>query len=419
MKILYICIGNELLRGVTLNKNLSTIGQKLLEYNIELTHQITIGDSYAEINDAIKNNLHLYDVIITTGGLGPTSDDITKEAIAKTIGLPLEQDLTVKKYLEKLWHKRFKCQPSSNQLKQSYFPKGAEIIANYNGSAPGCHVKYINESVKCDIFIFPGPPNEMIPMLNGYFSEYLDANNGEQICNCYYLCDVPESNGEAIVSKILKDNNLTEYINVAYCAEPRLLKVFFSASKEFQSKLIKVEQIFTEKFSNNFLSLNVTNLPEEIIAICLDSEDRKLTLSVAESCTGGLIGGEITKCSGASDIFKGGILAYSNEIKSNVLGIDSSIIENFGAVSEEVAIDMVDKCQSLFDTDCAISVTGIAGPTGGTKEKPVGLVYIGVKFKDNISVKEYRFRGDRVSVRRQTVQSALSDLRSLIKELNK
>ena len=417
MKILYICIGNELLRGTTVNKNMAIIGGKILDYNLQLTHQITINDDFDEIKNAIKNNLEKYDIIITTGGLGPTVDDITKNAIAEALDLSLTQNLEAKKDLEILWKKRGYGEICEKQLQQSYFPEGAILFKNKNGSAPGCQINYKNSKTSCTIFIFPGPPVEMQPMLEAGLLPFLEKiSQNDKICNCYYLSDLPESKAENVVEKMLNDNNLKDYIDVAYCAEPRMIKIFFTAQKEHQEQLIRAEQIFTEIFAEKILSLNAKSLAEEII--CLSSTDElKFTLSTAESCSGGLIGGAITTVSGSSEVYKGGIIAYSNEIKTNILNVDKHILEEFGAVSEEVAKEMVINCKKIFLTDCAISVTGIAGPTGGSTEKPVGLVYIGIMIRDKVIVKKYNFRGDRVNVRWQTVQNALADLRFLLKEI--
>ncbi len=416
MKILYICIGNELLRGTTINKNLATIGAKILNYNVQLSRQITINDNFHEIKNAIKRNLRKYDVIITTGGLGPTSDDITKDALADAVNSPLVQSLDVKKSLEVLWKKRGYGKLANNQLKQSYFPKGSTILENKNGSAPGCQVNYKSDNHKCAIFVFPGPPHEMIPMLDQYLLPYIaNSLQNENICNCYYVSDLPESTAEIAVENILKENNLKKFIDVAYCAEPRLIKIFFTVAKVHEDKLIAAEQIFTELFSEQILNINATSLAEDIITLAA-SDDYKFTLATAESCTGGLIGGAFTKVSGASEVYQGGIIAYSNEVKQNILKVKKETLDQFGAVSEEVAIEMVENCKNIFSTDCAISVTGIAGPNGGTAEKPVGLVYIAIRVKSELYVKKYNFRGNRENIRWQTIQNSLADLRSIIKQ---
>ncbi len=416
MKILYICIGNELLRGTTVNKNLATIGATILDYNVQISHQITINDDYHEIKNAVNKNLEKYDIIITTGGLGPTSDDITKEALADAVNSSLIQNLDVKKTLEVLWKKRGYGELGANQLKQSYFPEGAIIFENKNGSAPGCQINYNSENKKCVIFVFPGPPHEMIPMLNQYLLPYIADNlQNENICNCYYVSDLPESKAEIAVENILKENNLKNFVDVAYCAEPRLIKIFFTVAKVHKDKLIEAEQLFTELFSEQILNINATSLAEEIISLA-SSDDFEFTLSTAESCTGGLIGGALTKVSGASEVYQGGIVAYSNNIKKNILKVKKETLERYGAVSKEVAVEMVENCQNIFTTDCAISVTGIAGPNGGSIENPVGSVYIAVKVKNELYVKKYNFRGDRENIRWQTVQNSLADLRLMMKQ---
>ena len=405
MKILLLCVGDELLRGAVGNKNMQLLGDLLFQHGHQLSCESTVNDHFEEIEEAVKRNVGKYDMIITTGGLGPTSDDFTKEAICQTLDLPLELHEEAAAKLAARWRKLGRGELPPYQLKQVMMPLGGELLENRLGTAPGVKITY----ERCTFFILPGPPREMMPMAKEYLLPFVKQSSEQtQFCHVYHLAELPESKAEAAVTEILED---FPDVTPAYCADPRVIKLFFRAADE--KILYALKPRLQAAFGSKFLQPDCVLLEEEIIAL-LHKEN--LSLATAESCTGGLIGGRLTSVSGASEHYLGGIIAYSNVIKENIIGVDHQVLAEHGAVSEECAYEMAVKTKKKFACDCAVSVTGIAGPGGGSKEKPVGLVYIGVAVKEKCKVKKYQFRGDREGVRDQTVFAALADLRQMIKK---
>jgi len=390
MKIAVISIGDELLKGTIENKNLAIIGKELKKMGIVPSLQMTIKDSKDDIIECLDYLNENFDIIISTGGLGPTDDDLTVKTFADYYGIKLYENRDVIKHIQNILNQKNKPISRYN-LTQAIVPEGCTIIDNPNGTAPGVFFEYKNQK----IFLLPGPPYEMQPMISNHIIPYIKSNYdyNKTYFNSAYAVNFPESEIQRTVTEKIKP---PENISVAYRAYNGVCEITFSSnSKKFTDEYFVK---FKKLMGNYLLAENYTNLVEETISLL---KKHNLTLSTAESCTAGMIGSKITDISGVSSIYKGGIISYSNEIKEHILGVKNSTLEKHGAVSRECAEEMVKCICSKFSTDAGISVTGIAGPDGGTEEKPVGLVYIAVKLYDHIVIEKCNFIGNRNRVRQR------------------
>lgn len=402
MKIAVISIGDELLKGTIENKNLAIIGKELKKMGIVPSLQMTIKDSKDDIIECLDYLNENFDIIISTGGLGPTDDDLTVKTFADYYGIKLYENRDVIKHIQNILNQKNKPISRYN-LTQAIVPEGCTIIDNPNGTAPGVFFEYKNQK----IFLLPGPPYEMQPMISNHIIPYIKSNYdyNKTYFNSAYAVNFPESEIQRTVTEKIKP---PENISVAYRAYNGVCEITFSSnSKKFTDEYFVK---FKKLMGNYLLAENYTNLVEETISLL---KKHNLTLSTAESCTAGMIGSKITDISGVSSIYKGGIISYSNEIKEHILGVKNSTLEKHGAVSRECAEEMVKCICSKFSTDAGISVTGIAGPDGGTEEKPVGLVYIAVKLYDHIVIEKCNFIGNRNRVRQRTTNKAIGMLRML------
>jgi len=390
MKIAVISIGDELLKGTIENKNLAIIGKELKKMGIVPSLQMTIKDSKDDIIECLDYLNENFDIIISTGGLGPTDDDLTVKTFADYYGIKLYENRDVIKHIQNILNQKNKPISRYN-LTQAIVPEGCTIIDNPNGTAPGVFFEYKNQK----IFLLPGPPYEMQPMISNHIIPYIKSNYdyNKTYFNSAYAVNFPESEIQRTVTEKIKP---PENISVAYRAYNGVCEITFSSnSKKFTDEYFVK---FKKLMGNYLLAENYTNLVEETISLL---KKHNLTLSTAESCTAGMIGSKITDISGVSSIYKGGIISYSNEIKEHILGVKNSTLEKHGAVSRECAEEMVKCICSKFSTDAGISVTGIAGPDGETEEKPVGLVYIAVKLYDHIVIEKCNFIGNRNRVRQR------------------
>ncbi len=401
MKISVLNIGNELLKGSTANTNLVYMGHELLKLGMPPIIQMSVNDEPQEMRDAISYLENKSDVIISTGGLGPTTDDITVQVFAEHYGLKVYCDENVVMHIQNIigYDKAL----SVHNRKQAIVPENSKILENRNGTAPGI----LFEAKEKTIFLLPGPPAELIPLFNENVLPAIKAKLKEPIFfKSLYTVGIAESELQRMVSEKIPIN---EKLYVAYRAEPGGCELTFSSAR---NELVQTAvTIMYSVIGKSILDYESKNIAEEIVKRLIELN---LTLSSAESCTGGMLASRITDISGASKIFKGGIVAYSNEVKSSCLKVDEEILNSHGAVSSQCAVDMAEGCAKLFDTDIAISITGIAGPDGGTPTKPVGTVFIALKFKDKTIGKDYKIKGDRNRVRTRSCAFALNMLRDAI-----
>ena len=408
MKAELISIGTEILLGDIVNTNAQFLAKELALLGIDVYYQSVIGDNEERILKAFKEAFDRCDIIITTGGLGPTQDDLTKELGAKYFNKKMilhEPSLEwIKKYLD--INNEEVLEANKNQ---AYFPEGSIILPNENGTAPGAIISENNKT----LIILPGPPKEMKSMFSNHVTKYLSKLTkdiiksktlrifgiGESLM-AKKLDDIIKNSKNPTVAPYAKEYEVTLRITAKEKSEDKCDELI--KNKVDQIKGIIGEYIYGE----DEVSL------EEVVAKLLC--DKKLSISTAESCTGGMISSKLIEYPGISEIFKEGVVTYSNESKIKRLGVKEETLNKFGAVSEETAREMVIGIAEGLNTDIAISSTGIAGPGGGTKDKPVGLVYIGIYIKGNVKVEKLNLRGDREAVRKKATLSALNLLRKEI-----
>ena len=409
MKIGIICIGDELLKGATLNTNLAFLGQSLLSEGMMAELSLEVPDREKDILDALELALEKTDLVLTTGGLGPTADDVTKEFIARRFQKRLVQHGETAVSIMNHWKTLHHSEMPPRVLNQSLIPEGAEVIPNRCGTAPGL----ILQTASSDPFpgrtviLLPGPPSELRPMFQEEVLPRLRSLREKRLyTKLFRICGVGESSVE---ERMLPVIGACHPLSVAYCASPEMVRLFLSSadSDTLGYAIREVRKIF----DGELLSDSSETLAQEVLSLL---RSRQGTAAVAESCTGGLLAKLFTDIPGSSDVFKGGVVAYSNEIKTRFLGVAQETLDQYGAVSRECALEMVRGISERFHVTAAAALTGIAGPDGGSPEKPVGLVWIAAKFEDRVIVEEFHLRRTREQIRERAAAKALNLLRKMI-----
>lgn len=363
-----ISVGTELLLGHTVNTDTAIVARALSDLGINMMFSCTVGDNVERLKAALTQSLERSDMVITTGGLGPTGDDLTKETIAETAGVKLVMHGPSMQRIEQY----FAGRPiGETQKKQAMLPENCTVLKNDVGTAPGCAFETENDKI---IIMLPGPPSELTPMLNNYAVPFL----AEKVHACIVSIDIHVfGRGEGAVAEMLSD--LTDGANPTVATYAKEAEMFVrvtakAGTKEEADKMCRplVEQI-SERIGNTVYSTDTDSL-EEVVVNKL--KQKGMRIATAESCTGGLLAKRITDISGASEVFEMGAVTYSNRIKSLLLDVPEEMLAQYGAVSEQTARAMADGICKKAGSDIGVGITGIAGPTGGTPEKPVGLVYI-------------------------------------------
>ena len=400
-----ISIGDELLKGKIMNTHPAYMGAELLKHGIIPELQLTVKDNVEEIKDALKYCQIKSNIIILTGGLGPTTDDITVQVISEFFNKKIIQSEQALHGLKEFLKSRNSTSITKVNLKQTFIPENSEILSNPNGTAPG--IKLITGEYS--IFLLPGPTHELKPMFEKNVLPYIiDQIKEKTIFESIYAVGIPESDFQKKISEILGIDY--ENYDIAFRANPGICELMISGKTK--SAVTEAIKKIKKYYKASILLPGFTHPAEEISDIFIRSQ---WTLSTAESCTGGLIAGKVTDIPGVSSFYKGGYIVYSNELKESLLNVQTTTLAQYGAVSPETAKEMVVGLCKNLKTDAGIATTGIAGPDGGTPEKPVGLVYIGIKLFDSIIVKKYRMHGSREIIRQKTVITALDQLRILCK----
>ncbi len=424
MNVGIITIGNELLSGFTLDRNAAWIGQQLLSSGIKVSIHHTIPDDLGVIYDTLENQYSEWecDQIIVTGGLGPTVDDITVSSFLEYFDDSHEFD---KEYWEILSErfKRLKFKMPNLNKNQAYKSKRGIMIPNLVGTARGLHYTKKHQSVlksvkglmkgsknKVNFFALPGVPKEMKSMFTNYvLPEIKKSLKNKVVCKSIRTTGVPESILQEKITDIINANN--EKCDIAFLPH-RMLGVdirLTSSDNQLVEDLINEIVPRIKKYVYGYDNDKL----EQVIADLLIKNN--LTVSTAESCTSGLLASRLTDVPGSSQYFKGGSVCYSNELKINDIGIDNDLIERYGAVSEEVAKSLAKNIAQKNNTDLGIGITGIAGPDGGTEKKPVGLVFVGIFYKNNLYIKKYNLTPDRITNRELTVTLCLNEIRKILK----
>lgn len=407
MKAEIIAIGTEILLGQIINTNPSYLSQKLAELGIDVYHQSTVGDNPERLIEAIREGMTRSDIVITTGGLGPTVDDITLESIARFLARKLVLDKKVLARIKSHFGKGCFKMPRES-VRQAHIPEGAIILKNDVGTAPGL----IIEEDKKILIALPGPPRELKPMFERGVISYLKKKTKSEWMiktRTINIAGLPESQVDRKVKDILKS---PPPVTVGIFAHPALieLKITAKAKNQRQADILinRMDKKITVRLKKYIFGRDDETL-EKIVGKLLHRLGR--TLAIAESCTGGLITNRITNVPGSSKYFKMAVVAYSNKAKVSQLNVSPEFLKRYGAVSSKVATQMAKNIREIAGTTFGLGITGIAGPTGATKSKPIGLVYIALATPKQTFCREFHFTGDREVIKFKTSQAALDLLR--------
>ncbi len=399
MRVEIINTGTELMLGGTVNTHLAFIARELFPLGLRVQRQITVPDGEA-IRDAVRDTFGKADVVLVTGGLGPTTDDITRDIVAELLGMTLEHD-------EEIWiaiQERFarRALKLSERVKlQALRPREATVLWNPHGTAPGLHFPALAEKGTPHIFLLPGPPRELKPMVREklvpILAKLLPAGAVHEWRNFRVL-----GLGESLVEEKVGEELLAMGLEVGYCARPGEVDVRLIGTT---AVLDRAEALVRERLGKWIFTSDERELPNVVV--------EKLTalgktIATAESCTGGFIAHQITNVSGSSKVFLAGFVTYANAAKTAALGVDAALIERHGAVSEPVAQQMAEGALKNSGADFALATTGIAGPEGGTPEKPVGTVFVALAVRGGKTlVQHHRFPTDRETFKNLVSQTAL------------
>ncbi|RZS92877.1 competence/damage-inducible protein A [Cuneatibacter caecimuris] len=410
MAVELIFVGTELLLGNILNTNAKYLSERCALSGLSVYYQSVVGDNEERLAETIRTGLNRSDILILSGGLGPTEDDLTKETAAKVLGLPMVEDPHTKELLKQYFAKLKQKNVTESNWKQALVPEGAVVLDNDNGTAPGL----ILEKDGKTIVLLPGPPAELIPLFEKKVEPYLCSKQPETIRSTMVkICGVGESKVEDMIKDMIAGQDNPTIAPYAKTGEVHLRVTARAQSEDEAKKLMKpVVKELKSRFGNHIYTTKEQDTLEQVVVDMLKKYE--LTLTTAESCTGGLLAARLINIPGVSEVFKSGFITYSNKAKRKLLGVNKNTLKKYGAVSEETAHEMAKGC--VFETDslAALAITGIAGPDGGTDDKPVGLVYISCYLNDQVVVKECRFKGDRNKIREQAVVRAMDLLRRCI-----
>ena len=399
-----ITTGTELLFGSVINTHLAFLGQQLFSLGLRISRQTTVPDGYA-IRDAIVEAAPRCQLILITGGLGPTTDDITREIVAELAGRPLEYDESIFARIKERFQKRG-LRLTDPISRQAYVPRGAQVLPNDHGTAPGLYLP-ATEALP-DMILLPGPPRELRPMFEQYASPIIRSLVGttDLTAIIFRTAGLGESYAQELIGA---DLAAIKDLELGYCARIGELDLRLVGSLE---SVLKGAEIVRARLSEHIVSEDGSEM--EAIVVRLLTE-RGATVAVAESCTGGLLANRFTNVPGASAVFLEGNVTYSNAAKTRTLGVPVELLNSVGAVSKEVAQAMAEGARARAGATYALSTTGIAGPDGGTPEKPVGTVFVGLASADGPSqVEKLFFPTDRATFKQMVTEAALDLLRKVI-----
>jgi len=401
-----VSTGTELLLGQIVNTNAVFLANRLNEMGFDVLYQTTVGDNRSRMTEVFEIALARADIVITSGGLGPTQGDITKEVAAKLLKLPLILHQPTQQRIADFFRHRLIPMADNNQ-RQALVPQGCLVIDNERGTAPGIIIETQGKSV----IHLPGPPSELEHMFVKSVKPYLQKQFGQQgviisqVLRTYGLGE--SSLEEAIKDYIISQNNPTIALLVRSGEVIIRLTAKAATETEAAALIAVLENKIRERVGDYVFGINDDTF-EEILGHLLTKNN--LTVALAESCTGGLVTSRLTDIAGSSVYLKGSIVCYSNEVKMNPIGVEKITLEQYGAVSEETAIQMANGIRNLFNTSLGVGITGIAGPGGATAAKPVGLVFIAVAGPQGTKCYEYHFIGQRKEIKHRTALAALNQL---------
>ncbi|PYK42483.1 MAG: competence/damage-inducible protein A [Verrucomicrobia bacterium] len=411
MKTIVINTGTEILLGDVLNTHLAFIAREIFQFGLRIDEQRAIPDGDA-IQTALADVSSWAEIVFVTGGLGPTSDDITRELVAGYLQLPLVENPIVREAIRsRLAARRI---PITKRIwRQALVPAGAEVLPNENGTAPGLYLRTkINPAVPSPhLFLLPGPPRELQPMFRNFVAPVLHRITAELKKDAMRIFRIANM-GESIIERKIGDLVFAiPGIELGYCARPGEVDVRIIGSAE---AVAQAEKIIREKLSNAIFSASDESLAAVLIRLLSEGGQ---TLALAESCTGGFLADQITNVPGASKVFVAGYVTYSNEEKIRTLGVSCESIEKFGAVSEQVATEMAEGIRIRTGATHGIATTGVAGPSGGSADKPVGTVFVGLSSENQPArCEKFFFPSDRETFKQLVAQRAFDLLRKRLME---
>ncbi len=401
-----IAVGTELLLGHTVNSDAAHVGRELSALGIDVLHSCVVGDNPGRLEEALREALTRSDLVITTGGLGPTEDDLTKETIAAVLEMPLEEDADSLARLKEYFGER---RMGPNQYKQVLLPRGSQALPNRIGTAPGCYACRADGKA---VAMLPGPPRELLPMLREQLVPILAART--QACICSHMVRTfAQGEGDAAL-RLAELTGLANPSTATYATDGEMfVRVTAKAASADAAEALAAPTLarVRELLGDVVYGVDVDNLESVVVP---ELARRGQTVATAESCTGGLLAASITDVPGSSAVFRTGVVTYANESKTRLLGVPEELLARVGAVSEEVARHMAAAVRDRAGSHWGIGITGIAGPDGGTAEKPVGLVYIALAGADRTWLRVMRPQGrymGRQWTRRRAVGHGLDMLR--------
>jgi nicotinamide-nucleotide amidase len=408
-----ITIGDELLLGFTIDTNGAFIARKLAEQGIGVARRTSVGDDLDVIADAVRQALERTHAVITTGGLGPTSDDVTRDAVAKVFDRELCVDEKHLEWMRERWRKRFAREMPESNRRQAMIPEGARRLDNNHGSAPGIFI----EDARGWVVTLPGVPRELRGMTEDTLLPLLASRTQGGGCirsRTIRTTGVAES---LLAERLVGVEKEKRDVSLAYLPGVDGVDLRLTArgpkAADVESEIGRVASLITKTVGESVYGEGDADLA----AVLLDAlRTRKLKLAVAESCTGGTLGERVTAIPGSSDVFLGGVIAYDNAVKVKQLGVDPYVLGTHGAVSEEVVRAMATGVRARFGADVALAITGVAGPDGGTAEKPVGTVWICCATADAVEPRRIHSWGDRQEVRYRAAQAAMELARRILSQ---
>ncbi len=409
MVVELISVGTELLLGNIVNTNAQYLAEKCALLGLSIYNQCVVGDNRERLADTFRTALKRSDIVILTGGLGPTEDDITKEVCAEVMGFPLVEDEHTKERLKEFFANSIYKEIPDNNWKQAAVPAGARVLDNSNGTAPGLIMEKFGKSA----ILLPGPPDELIPLFSEQVMPYLQTLRPEMIFSrMIKICGMGESSVEEKLLDLIDKQTNPTIATYAKIGEVHVRVTAKAASEEEAKKLIKpVVKEIRSRLGDNVYSIREDETLEMAVVELLKKYD--ITVTTAESCTGGLLAGRLVNVPGVSQVFREGFVTYSNKAKKKLLDVNKGTLKKYGAVSEQAAREMAMGGVFATDSDVCVAITGVAGPEP-EDDKPVGMVYIACYMNEKVWVQGYQFKGNRNKIREQAVVKALDLLRRAI-----
>jgi nicotinamide-nucleotide amidase len=420
MRIEIINTGSELMLGRVLNTHQQWLCRQLADLSYPVQRQVAVDDSSVSIHQAVSEALARADLILVTGGLGPTSDDRTRPLIAELLGRKLVEDNAVVAHIEQLFAKLQRPMPASTRV-QALVPEGATVLMNAHGTAPGLVLEsqgQASHGAPCLLFMLPGPPRELRPMFTEQVAPLLRERfpvAAPFVCRTLKTTGLGESLVEERIAGPLEPL-VHAGLEVAYCARVGEVEVRVSATGQYARERVAEAEQLVRRTLGDLVYGSEDDLLEAVVIRLLTGKKR--TVAVAESCTGGLIANRLTNVPGASEVFLAGLVTYSNQAKENLLGVFPETLATYGAVSEPAAREMAEGARRRTGADYGIAVTGIAGPGGGTEEKPVGTVYVALASEAGTVARLRHNPYDRDTFKHVTSQQALDMLRRKLQNIN-